>query len=375
MPNNFYLSQYAVHQPDFSKMEISELREKKFKDIDLADPFFDTLKTDYPNFATWFNSKAENTAYTFRSSDGQMDGFLYLKAETGAVTDVQPNLRTSHRLKIGTFKINPHGTRLGERFIKRAFDVAVDLRVEALYVTVFEKHIALVELFARYGFSKVAIKVSPAGDTESVYERRLDQVACDVVLDYPRIPLLRDRHFVLSLYPEWHSRLLPDSLLRTENSSILNDVSHTNSIHKIYLTAMRGVEHIKRGDTLLIYRTAQGGSGYYTSVVTSLCVVEELSHIDQYMTVQAFLDYCKPYSIFTQDELRFFYTTKRYPWLIRFTYNIALSKRLNRKTLLEEVGLAPDTYWGFFKLSTDQLKSILKLSGDYEKARTLVYTP
>ena len=355
-------------------MEASVLRIEKFRDIALTDPFFETLKSDYPGFAIWFANKANNDAVTFRAEGGGLDGFLYLKEEAGPVADVQPNLVAARRLKIGTFKINPHGTRLGERFMKRAFDTAVDMGAEALYVTVFEKHEALVQLFTRYGFVKVGKKSSGGDEDESVYERRLDQTAGDVVLDYPRIPIQKDRHFVLSLYPQWHSRLLPDSLLKTENASSLKDVSHTNSIHKIYLTAMQGIDQLKRGDTLLIYRTAEGGAAYHTSVVTSLCVVESVSHITHYATEQAFMDYCKPYSIFTDAELRTFYKTKKYPWLIRFTYNLALSKRPNRKALLEDVGLAANTYWGFFKLSTDQLKSILKQSGDYEKARSLVYS-
>lgn len=355
-------------------MEASVLRIEKFKDIALSDPFFDTLKGDYPGFADWFSNKATNDAYTFKAEGGGLDGFLYLKEEVGPVTDVQPNLAAARRLKIGTFKINPHGTRLGERFMKRAFDTALDMGAEALYVTVYEKHEALVQLFTRYGFVKVGMKLSGVGESEAVYERRLDQAVNDVVLDYPRIPILKDRHFVLSLYPQWHSRLLPDSLLKTENVSILKDVSHTNSIHKIYLAAMRGVDQLKRGDTLLIYRTAEGGAAYHTSVITSLCVVEEITHISHYSTEQAFLDYCMPYSIFTEAELSTLYKTKKYPWLIRFTYNLALSKRLNRKTLLENIGLPADTYWGFFQLPTNQLKSILKLSGDYEKARSLVYS-
>ncbi len=355
-------------------MEASVLRIEKFRDISLTDPFFDTLKSDYPGFAIWFANKANNDAVTFRSEGGGLDGFLYLKEEAGPVADVQPNLVAARRLKIGTFKINPHGTRLGERFMKRAFDTAVDVGAEGLYVTVFEKHEALVQLFTRYGFVKVGKKSSGEGEDEAVYERRLDQTTGDVVLDYPRIPIQKDRHFVLSLYPKWHSRLLPDSLLKTENASSLKDVSHTNSIHKIYLAAMQGIDQLKRGDTLLIYRTAEGGAAYHTSVVTSLCVVESLSHITDYATEQAFLDYCKPYSIFTEAELRMFYKTRKYPWLIRFTYNLALSKRPNRKALLEDVGLATNTYWGFFQLSTDQLKNILKLSGDYEKARSLVYS-
>jgi hypothetical protein len=354
-------------------MENALLGFERFRDISLRDPFFDSLKADYKEFAVWFTKKGEHQAFTFRNQRGLLDGFLYLKVEDEPILDTVPPLPPSRRLKIGTFKVNPHGTRLGERFIKRAFDVAVDQRVSALYVTIFEKHAALVDLFLRYGFVRRAVKKTANGE-ELVLERRLDSVVGDVVLDYPRIPVRDDRHFVLSLYPEWHSRLLPDSLLNTESSSILQDVSHTNSIHKIYLAAMTGINQLRRGDTLMIYRTAAGGSAYYTSVVTSLCVVEELTNISNFPAVEQFLAYCAPYSIFTEHELRDFYGRRRYPWVIRFTYNLALQKRPNRKALIEEVGLDPSTYWGFFQIHTEQLKTILRLSGDYEKARSLVYS-
>lgn len=344
-----------------------------FASIDLSDPFFDSLKLDYPGFDTWFTSKAASTssqAFTFRHpTTKSLDGFLYLKPEDGAVSDVSPPLPPDRRLKVGTFKVNPHGTRLGERFLKRAFDTALSDGRRKLYVTIFPKHGALVELFAKYGFTKVATKGG-----EEVLERNIDVIRCDTVLDYPRIPLSRDRHFVLSLYPSWHSRLLPDSLLKTESTDILLDVSHTNSIQKIYLAAMQGIDQLRRGDTLLIYRTSDGGPAYYTSVITSLCVTEELLHISSFATEEAFIEYCRPYSVFTTDELRGFFRKRKYPWLIRFTYNMALTKRPNRKALLEDVGLDANQYWGFFQISTDQLKEVLKISGDYAKASTLVYS-
>jgi hypothetical protein len=350
------------------------LRVEKFKNIPLADPFFDTLKADYEGFAEWFDSKNEKEAFTFQADAGGLDGFLYLKEETGEVTDVDPPLPSAHRLKIGTFKINPHGTRLGERFMKRAFDTAIKSGVAALYVTVFEKHATLIQLFERYGFLRVGVKHSSSG-TEAVYQRLLSHTVGDVVRDYPRIPM--NRYYLLSIYPIWHSRLLPDSLLATESPSILEDVSHTNSIHKIYLTRMRGVDQLQTGDALLIYRTQDGGPGYYTSVATSLGVVEELRNIGDFSTEEEFLRFCEPYSVFTDDELRGFYRARKYPWLIRFTYNLALTKRVNRKLLLEEVGLKggpPDDYWGFFRISKEQLRRVLKLSGDYEKARALIYS-
>lgn len=352
----------------------SLLRLEKFKDISIDDAFFESLKSDYREFSDWFLKKGEHEALTFRSDSGYIDGFLYLKEENGPVSDTNPPLPPAHRIKIGTFKINPHGTRLGERFIKKAFDKAVASGAVSLYVTVFQKHQALLGLFHEYGFVVIAEKKTSNG-VELVLERRLDQVVGDVVRDYPRIPITRDRHFVLAVYPEWHSRLLPDSLLKTESASILSDVSHTNSIHKIYLAAMAGVEQLRSGDTLLIYRTQDGGPARFTSVVTSLCVVEGVRHMDTFSSEEDFMGYCSPYSVFETDELRRFYRTRKFPWLISFTYNVALTKRINRDALISKVGLPENTYWGFFQISTDQLKSVLKLSGDYEKARSLVYTP
>lgn len=354
-------------------MQDTLLRIERFKDIWFDDPFFNSLKADYAEFGEWFKKKGDHQAFIFRNAAGLLDGFLYLKPEDGPVLDTIPPLPVSRRLKIGTFKVNPHGTRLGERFIKRAFDIAIEHRVNALYVTIFAKHAALVELFIKYGFVQRAIKQTANGQ-ELVFERRLDCVVGDVVLDYPRIPIRENRHFILSLYPQWHSRLLPDSLLKTESSSILQDVSHSNSIHKIYLAAMTGIDQLRCGDTLLIYRTAEGGPAYYTSVVTSLCVVEELTNIGQFSTVEQFLAYCAPYSIFTEEELRNLYRLRRYPWIIRFTYNLALGKRPNRQALVEQVGLDVNGYWGFLQISTQQLQNILKLSGDYEKASSLVYS-
>jgi hypothetical protein len=114
-------------------------------------------------------------------------------------------------------------------------------------------------------------------------------------------------------------------------------------------------------DSLLIYRTSdQQGAAWYRSVATSLCVVEEYRHIESFATEADFIAYCAPYSVFTEGELKKFYKYRKYPFVIRFTYNIALKKRPNRKTLVEEVGLLAEQYWGFFELNKKQLKSILE---------------
>lgn len=333
-----------------------------FRDVSLDDPFFDSLKNDYKEFYQWFLKKANEKAYVFYNHENKIDGFLYLKIENEAVNDVTPKLPIANRLKLGTFKINPHGTRLGERFIKKVFDHAFTVGVTEIYVTIFEKHGALIKLFEKYGFEWVSNKTTANG-TERVYLKSLSKYVNDVVLDYPLVNLKNNRCFLLALYPIWHTRLLPDSILKNEHSSIVQDISHTNSIHKVYLTDMRGTNTLKRGDILIVYRTTDHkGAAFHRSVITSLCVVEEIRFIDDFNNLNDFVKYCSPYSVFSNQELIEFYARKKYRVIIRFTYNMALPRRITRGQLINNIGLSQD-YWGFFPIEAGQLKSIIQLSG------------
>lgn len=336
------------------------LQLKKFKDINLSDAFFDSLKGDYKEFGEWFAKKGEQKAYVFYDEHAAIQAFLYLKVEDGAVDDVKPSLPAARRLKVGTMKVNPHGTRMGERLIKKIFDHAVDEKVSQIYVTVFPKHAALHALFHRYGFTKIAEKHTSNG-CEDVLARDLRNESADILHRYPSVSL-SSRAYLLSLYPKWHTRLLPDSILKTENASIIEDVSHTNSIHKVYLAAMGGMDALKAGDVLLIYRTSDGaGSAYYRSVATSICVVEEYRSIHSFSNEDEFLRYCQSYSVFTDEELASFWKYKKYPHVIRFTYNIAMPKRVTRGAMIDLVGLDGSAYWGFLPVSGKQLKAIADL--------------
>ena len=152
-----------------------ELTQKKFKSVNLGDPFFASLIEDYKEFSQWFTKKAEDKAYIFEDELGHINGFLYLKPETGPLDDVVPALPSKNRLKVGTMKINAHGTKLGERFIKKIFDHALHNKVSEIYVTVFPAHEALISLFAKYGFSKAAEKHTQNG-TEHVLVKNLSQL-------------------------------------------------------------------------------------------------------------------------------------------------------------------------------------------------------
>lgn len=332
---------------------------QQFSEIDLADPFFDSLKADYTEFITWFSRKSQDLAYVFRGDSGNIDGFLYLKKEIGSIDDVSPALPPLKRIKVGTMKINPHGTKLGERFLKKIFDHAITEGAEEVYVTVFEKHEALVTLFQRYGFKQQAIKTTENG-VELVLVKQMYAESDSILTRYPLIKLGTNSIHLLSIYPQWHTRLLPDSILNNEDVSIVQDVSHTNSIHKVYLAAMRGMEILRSGDVILIYRTSDGaGHARYRSVVTSICVVEEYRNIHTFKLKDDFINYCRPYSVFELYELEDFWNSKKYPHVLRFAYNFALPRRVTRGRLIDEMGFDADTYWGFMKLTTEQLRAVI----------------
>src|SRR5690554_1908201 len=122
---------------------MSNLQLVNFRDIDLNDIFFDSLRESYREFDDWFRRKSDEKAYIIVNDRKELDGFLYLKLENGPIIDVKPIIDAEVVLKIGTFKINPHSTRLGERFIKKSLDHAIVAKADICYVTLFEKHEAL----------------------------------------------------------------------------------------------------------------------------------------------------------------------------------------------------------------------------------------
>lgn len=338
---------------------------RKFKDIDLNDSFFDSLKSDYAEFSKWFEKKSENEALIHFDKYGNLNGFLYLKIEDEEL-DIDPPQSKARRLKVGTMKIDAHGTRLGERFIKKIFDSALSHNVDEIYVTVFDKHEALIDLFTKYNFIKIGLKHSDNG-SENVLSRKMK--GKNIISEYPFIKYENNNIYFLSIYPEYHSRLFPDSILKTEDNDIVKDISHTNSIHKIYIAGMRGMEKLKNGDILIIYRTAEKGtSARYSAVFSSVCVVEELKYLDEFHTYESFYEYCKKYSIFTESELQTIYKEKKYKYVIKMTYNIALTKRIVRARLIE-MGIMSDDrtfYNGFGRLDFGQLINVFRESHSNE---------
>jgi predicted nucleic acid-binding protein len=356
-----FLEKVTAENPELADYKVLAVQKDHFGNFDLVDDFFESLKDDYPDFEKWFNRKADEEIYVCRS-EGKLIALLYLKMEGVGedYTDINPPLSRKKRLKIGTFKVALNGFRLGERFLKIVFDNALRLGVNEIYVTTFNKRIEqqrLINQFEEYGFKLHGYKRGRGGD-ELVYLRSFSRVAdrSSPKLTYPFFSTRR-HIFIVPIYPEYHTELFPDSILRTESpAAFVENDPHRNAISKVYIS--RSIErNLNPGDVIVFYRTG----GYHKSVVTTVGVVENA--IDNIGNEVDFIRLCRQRSVFSDEELSRHWNEKRNrPFIVNFLYTYSFPRRINLKRLIE-IGVihsVNDAPRGFTQISVKNLKDILR---------------
>lgn len=340
----------------------------KFADVNLEDSFFDSLRNDYDEFVEWFEKKSKSgtEAFILKNKDGNLLAFLYMKLEKGELNDITPIMLKADRLKVGTFKVEGHDTRLGECFIKKIFDTALELNVDEIYVTIFKKHSGLIRLLERYGFIYYGTKGT--GDKqEEVLFKKMNQLSetKNLLMNYPYFKSKGAKKYILSVYPLYHTRLFPNSILKTEvknKEELIQDVSYTNSIQKIYLAKMNGLNELKPGDILVIYRTKDYRCAEYSSVITSLCIVQEIKFPKDFKSEKDFIKYTNSYSIFNENELKSYYNNND-TVVIKMNYVVAFNRKITRNELITDDIISRTDYVGFLELKDEQFNSIISKVG------------
>jgi len=359
-----FLERVVAENPEQVDYKVLSVRRELFGNINLTDAFFDSFREDYQGFDTWFNKKANDHAYVCRR-DEAIGGFLFLKVEdeSESYADITPPLAPAKRLKIGTLKVVLNGRRLGERFLKIVFDNARINKVEEIYVTIFERtdeQKRLIDLLTTWGFTKHGVKRSQSGE-ELVYVRnmRKDNPATEPKHRYPW--LRKDRKvYVVPIRPEFHTELLPDSILRTEDLSAQQDGEpHQNAISKVYVSHTMNRD-LQPGDTLIFYRTG----GMYKGVATTIGIVENvINPVPDFDTLRF---HSRKRSVLNVDQLREFWerNPRNRPCVVNFLHAYPLKKRPNLKALLE-AGIFPnmDIVRTINEVPFDSLKMLLILAG------------
>lgn len=337
-----FLEKVVSENPDLVDYKVLAVTKKYFGDINLRDSFFDSFREDYKNFDKWFIKKSDEIAYV-TINKGNILSFLFLKVENKDenYSDISPVFSPKKRLKIGTFKVTNNGVRLGERFIKIIFDNAIRSKIDEIYVTVFDKRdeqLRLISLLEDWGFVFHGIKTGENGK-ELVYVRDFSP---QFNRDNPKLtfPYLSKKTniFMIPIYPEYHTELLPDSILTTESPyEFVENEPHRNAISKVYICRSFN-RSIKKGDVIVFYRTAASGrSAYYSSVITTIAIAE--GTICDISDENDFILKCRKRSVFSDEELiKYWNYNQNYrPFIINFlyTHSFPTGKRINRKRLLD----------------------------------------
>ena len=340
----------------------SHLYIKKLADLNLRDPFFDSLKSDYEGFESWVERNPTRECYVQeRIEAGGIEGLLVLKEESAPFSDIKPIPQWESALKVCTFKIDGHNTRLGQLFVQLILKKQVMSNLRYSYLTILPTHPELVRLVNRYGFHQCGT-LSKTG--ENVYAKDIENIHGHPILDYPRFQIEGKRFFALGIYPEYHTKMFSISKLNNESPDIIDDLPYTNSITKVYVCKMPGIQNLKSGDIIFIRRTKGYAPAYYTACVTSICTVLEIRKATSFASFEEYYNYTSPYNLFTEEELQKYYDNNSYA--IKMVYNAALNKRPTNGQVIEILGGSPD-YWGLFELNETQAKQLMTLGGIHER--------
>lgn len=337
-----FLEKVTAENPSLADYKVLAVKKTYFGNVNVTDHFFDSFRNEYPDFDIWFNRKADESAYVCAAEDGAIVAFLYLKREgqSEGYSDITPPFRRASRLKIGTFKVVSNGFKLGERFLKIAFDNAFLYGVDEIYVTAFRKtpeQDRLIRLLEDWGFIDYGIKTTRAG-RENVFARNFRPAfdRADPRRTYPYLSG-RTRKFIVPIYPAYHTELLPDSILNTESpNDFVENKPNRNAISKVYVS--RSYERgLQAGDIIVFYRTGSGTApAHYTSVATTVGVVQNV--VTNIPAKGAFIAACRKRSVFTDEELekQWDYSRSNRPFVVNFLYVYSFPKRPNLMQLKED---------------------------------------
>ena len=361
-----FLEKVTAENPNLVDYKVLAVKKVDFAQVNLQDTFFDSFREDYQGFDKWFNKKADEIAYVCYSNN-ILSAFLYIKVEeaTENYSDIEPPFKKKKRLKIGTLKVTSNGFKIGERFLKIIFDNALQYNVSEIYVTIFDKRteqIRLIALLEEWGFSHFGNKTTVTGN-EKVYVKNFDRTQ-EINLVQPKktFPFVstESKVYIVPIYPQYHTELFPDSILRTESPiNFTENEPHRNALSKVYISRSY-VRNLKAGDIIVFYRTG----GIYQGVATTYGIVESV--IDNIPNESTFIQSCRKRSVFTDDQLKehWNYRKNDKPFIVNFIYAYSFRKRPNLKWLNENA-IIPDIMdmpRGFREISRENFLKIANYS-------------
>jgi len=348
----------------------SALKEEHVHNLNLDDPFFDSLKKEYPDFISWFKkiSREGRKCYVYMRKK-VISALLILKTEKEAIA-CRPPLPENLRLKLCTFKSEPSGYRLGELFIKIAARYCVQNNINEMYLTYFPKEegASFIKLLSEYGFQERGRKTNG----ESVYLKRLvpDPEICPRLSKvdiggqfYPSFYDGEDvKKFMIPIRPKYHDRLFDDYESGAQRSPSNGPVNKSNqfnvegnAISKAYL-CHAPITKISEGDLLLFYRS------HDRQELTTIGVVEAVYRMNN---AQKIAETVSNRTVYSYDEIEEMAKTSTLVLIFRWHFYLPNPIKLER--LLDQGILrsAPQTITTIDHKKYLKIKKESKLDGRY----------
>ena len=248
------------------------------------DPIFDSLRVDYPGFDQWFGNVSQEgrQAWVIESPEGEYAGLCIWKSD-------DDEFRLGGKvMKLSTFKVSEgyRGRRYGELLLKTTFNELHANRYNHVWLTVFERHTALITMLEDFGFERrpdetdlgelVMVKhLTPTGGATR------DHFGYHSQFGPPAVDLsLNGGVYVIPIQPRYHGRLFPDHP-REQARLLPDDDPFGNALRKAYLSRSP-IAPLPRGATILFYRSDDW------QAITAVGVVEESRRSDDPSDIAAF---------------------------------------------------------------------------------------
>lgn len=261
-----------------TKVTLPNIAETSLHQIDVKIPFFDSLRDDYQEFDKWFKkaSRQGRSAWIYRDKAEDLGAICIYKEEQNPIVTNDNRALAGKVLKLCTFKVGDEirGRKIGELFLKAAFNFATSNGFEHIYLTMRpDEQEFLADLVLDFGFEQfgmykgdyVYIKHHPieppvSGIEPLEYHKRF----------YPHFKCGSEiNKFIIPIQPIYHESLFPENQIQP---SLFTHSVAGNAIKQAYICNAQ-TKVIDAGDIVCFYRSKD------QRTITTIGIVENYENI------------------------------------------------------------------------------------------------
>lgn len=318
-----FIEKCSFEHQDLDETRGVAIEKVKLGELDYDDRFFNTFKAEYePYYHVWFKKKKNDDVYVAKDLKGKIRGLLKLKVEESMddFGNIKPIFAPAKRLKICSFKADFTSQKLGQRFMRVIFDVAIQKSVTEIYVTLFQnssQRRRLVGMIEQWGFVYYGTK----DEKEQVFVRSFrKELSGNPKLSYPYCSPQKGC-FLIPINYQYAAQLLPPS-----NCEGTTEIEPMKQAIKKVLIMSRENKNIKNGAVLLFVENNEQNN---MVKLISLGIVENVYRI--FHKEVDFINRCRKRSCFSNNILHdFWVSTSEKPIVVDFLYAYHFEKEFTK---------------------------------------------